>query len=382
MRKLNDFLQAKHPSGLVDVDYISQPLCGIDDKYITPAWYDTTADSIRFFLDPLNGDDANDGSTWAKALKTTSKIQSILRGASGYVRYVTILIPAGTTMTDGFYLHSIQNLYIQTLDIIIVVEGSTNAYVTNNGERTVFGNTTFTLEVKDQDMLFERINTGAIQIKALILTSGEEKCYGLITLKSLSTSTANKLVTARNLYLISLEGVVFDASEKTVSQVLISERCDLRFNSCLMLGSLSTSAWRGAVYVETDFIGTIDSYKAMGATYAPPFIGGLKIDSDVNGNILSFGGNPRNVIFNGRLSLTLAGSGTKYFHFGSGTTCLGSLNFADVTSADVLLASSKSSDLFKVAYTNGEIMPPLPISDPAIVGALWNDTGTVKVSAG
>ena len=41
-----------------------------------------------------------------------------------------------------------------------------------------------------------------------------------------------------------------------------------------------------------------------------------------------------------------------------------------------------SSDvMFESDSTAGRVFP-LPTSDPAITGALWNDSGTVKVSAG
>ena len=37
---------------------------------------------------------------------------------------------------------------------------------------------------------------------------------------------------------------------------------------------------------------------------------------------------------------------------------------------------------FQVDVNNNIIMPNLPTSDPTIAGALWNDSGTLKVSAG
>lgn len=48
--------------------------------------------------------------------------------------------------------------------------------------------------------------------------------------------------------------------------------------------------------------------------------------------------------------------------------------------AVLALVLSRSSEFVQVITNKGDAN--LPTSDPAVAGALWNDSGTVKVSAG
>lgn len=73
-------------------------------------------------------------------------------------------------------------------------------------------------------------------------------------------------------------------------------------------------------------------------------------------------------------------SDEKRFHIGQDknvTTGLGQFSFATYTDAGVLVGIPLAID------TDGQIrMSGLPVSDPVSAGVLWNDSGTLKVSAG
>jgi hypothetical protein len=60
----------------------------------------------------------------------------------------------------------------------------------------------------------------------------------------------------------------------------------------------------------------------------------------------------------------------------------GPVNTAPNGSYFVVRESGVGLVFFRVKGDGNVLMPNLPASDPAVAGALWNDAGTVKVSAG
>lgn len=88
------------------------------------------------------------------------------------------------------------------------------------------------------------------------------------------------------------------------------------------------------------------------------------------------GGAGVQVSFNADNQIVLvAGNNTLTFH-DDGTFSIGTPNGASVSSGDGV-------GLLLVAGDTGLIaLSPLPTTDPAVAGALWNDNGSLKVSAG
>ena len=72
MRKLNDFLQKQHPSGLVDKNYLTtgglpniMPISSGELKNV-------------LFVDPVNGDDSNNGQDFSNAVKSLNAIENFI----------------------------------------------------------------------------------------------------------------------------------------------------------------------------------------------------------------------------------------------------------------------------------------------------------------
>ena len=336
MRKLNDFLKSKHPSGLVDVNYLS--FSSIDKSLIVD-------EKVRVFVDGDNGVDANDGSSWALAKKTILAALDIVPTDINCSVYIIV---------DGANLGNllVSQLYPNAkISIVKATSYVTDSFFTNEE------NHSFT-DVKTQ---IENIRLRCFSLDIYSLDVDNTGAYGLIEL--VGTVANNTYVIAQNgSNLLVLSGVIITqlASTKVIHATNIFYLWNGEAN-CNNQPFIAMPEDGHAVYFGNSLGGSANfpnpnskALKLTDATHTFMYWIGAVVSLHVDVSAIEF--------VNCSLSI-----------YGRGATIFKSIGLMpSITSTEPLFALD-NTNLYAIK---------MPTSDPLIADALWNDLGTVKISAG
>lgn len=390
-------------------------------------------EAVTLFVDPTNGDDNNYGGSLGAPCKTISgaflKLPQNLLGKTVYL----FLFP-GTY--DGDQIKRPYNCVIE----IYPIESSLVHQDSSNNPSEIFGLAKGNTEMPiDGDVVFTKTSGGGagfiVEGSPLFPTTVKFFAYkhnltwdadqflydGMIKFKNDSNASLEQLLAVHNYADVEFAECVPHFDMGLTTQAGIINTATVRMHLFKVIGgtggaSTGTSSWKGFFFGHTNNFYITDKPRSSGSGGINAFDGltyaeskSIRWDGVHNISYVWLGGNAVFeltgyvasdwAITNGQLggapqmNLYLLG-GTSFnveidpTQISEDITETGysSYRYKNLsTGVETVMTEAgiqKLGNSRKIAFTGNFILESLPTSNPAVAGALWNDSGTVKVSAG
>lgn len=324
--------------------------------------------TLRIFVDFTNGNDSNDGLSWSKAKKSISSAISdypknnTFKTLALILRSDTDIVSVESSVSNINFPTSLQ-IFKPTSTIVLGTDHwsffSNDESVTFNNSKISISGLSFSDSYANSYFEFESYGDG-----------GKRALKQFVFLKTLDLSESN--------ISFSFRGITFDFDDASNWGIAFSSSFAL-FAHCEFLGgsgdaSTNTGRWAGAIRAIKSvsnivLYGGSDSDYEVGFT--PTVSGKFVIDSIAQ--LFCFEDNCTNSIFLELANLSVATALPSYC-----TDNFSSSIRSTYSTISNIITFSKGI----ITYSDVVTSLSLPTSDPSISGALWSDSGTVKVSAG
>lgn len=335
------------------------------DKTVYPNWSNTQK-VLRIFIDKNTGDDSNDGFSWQQAKKTMQGVYDVIKLLTNYNIIIDVLIGSGGDYGEFFWFNLPGHINITkpTSDL------SNDLYYNNNEVKTFddipveFGNLAFR-DVNQIEIGGQSKNGFAYGQVKLNLHD-----YGLLDLNHSN---------------IILYGVIFDEINTTGGfLVKTGNNSNAILYGCKSIGTSSsgistkTGTWHGA----------FGSFEGVNTFTFKPLSFSPEYPDDIGGKALYL----KN--FSQMFSISDYNRGTFIYLNDTQIDYLDNAGnpkpmefYINKTITNLFLNGSVNNFTFTggtnpylLHFNNNVIFKNLPTTNPGIPGALWNDSGTLKVS--
>lgn len=204
--------------------------------------WEGTKKVYRLFVDPINGNDLNDGLTWAKAIKTVRNVQNIIPSdLEGRICYV--ICSSGNV---GEFHSSVSNGIIEFRFACTVhnTDSAYNNFISNNGERTFDS---------DEPVIFEGDGMEALKhsgknLELLFIAEDDElkSLWGKFVFRIKEGTTAPQVIA--NFQRIFSWNIVVDMSNATTYGLNAVTGSNTTIYSGEFIGGAGASATRTGAY--------------------------------------------------------------------------------------------------------------------------------------